>query len=333
MTQQANPTAPQQQAPNTPATFEQRMAAAIADVAPPETAADPAGTTQSPPAAPPGSAAAPVDAATKAREERAARLAALQDKGRAAVDAKARQTEADRIAREAEAAKQRVAELEARQAQLVDIAKLDEASFYELAKRANVNPQKLGEWIRESIANPERLAEHAATRAMDPKLSALEQKLQQQEQVIQQFLAQQAQQEQRTQEHAEQQRFFGFVSSSKEQAPLAHALLEKSGPEEFWKIADVAAKGLPPGAGASALLDAIEHFLDGDGRAYAQTLATIFGLAPAPSNAPAVTPKSAAAKATTNTVSNAVAQERASVVQEEELWKLPYEERLARAMR
>lgn len=336
MTQQANPTAPQQQAPATPASFDQRMAAAIAEVASPETAADPAATTQPTPAAAAGSTAAPADAATKAREERTARLAALHERGRSAVDAKARQAEADRVAQEAASSRQRVAELEARQAQLVDVAKLDEASFYDLAKRARVDPQKLGEWIRESIANPEKLAEHAVSRAVDPKLSALERKVQEQDQVIQQFLAQQRAQHERASEHAEQQRFFGFVGSSKDQAPLAHALLDKSGPEEFWKIADVAAKGLPPGAGAPALLDAIEHFLDSDGRAYAQTLATIYGLTTSPpgtSTAQASPPKPAAAKATPTTVSNSLAQERASVVQEEELWKLPYEERLARAMR
>lgn len=334
MTQQANPTAPQQAAPASPASFDQRLAAAIAEVATPDATAAESSTTAAPLGAPPApAAAAPADAAAKAREERAARLAALQEKSRSAVDAKARQAESDRISREADQAKRQVAELEARQAQLVDIAKLDEASFYDLAKRANVNPQKLGEWIRDSITNPEKLAEHAVSRAVDPKLSALERTVQEQNQVIQQFLAEQQAGAQRAHAQAEQQKFFGFVATSKDQAPLAHALLERSGPEDFWKIADVAAQGLPPGAGANALLDAIEHFLDSDGRAYAQTLATIYGLTPATSKAPASPPLTAAAKATPTTVSNSLAQERASVVQDEELWKLPFEERLARAAR
>lgn len=331
--------ATQQSAPQQPATgttpiattFEQRVEALheeLQNEASSQSAGEPGGSELPPPAVSPApSSAVSEDALTKAREERRARLEALKADERARVDERARKSAGDELARELEKERQARAELEKRTQQLVDISKLDEAEFFKLAQRANIPPQRLGEWIRESLANPETLATHAATRAMDPRLAEMQAKLDRQEQQLREFL--EAQQSERAQHQAQQAThgFLSFVSQSSDSAPLASQFLAKHGAEEFLKIAERAGASLPEGAGPHALLDTVENFLDGDGRTYAQQLAELYGLIP-PSNAQHSTtpPKSAAAKA--KTVSNADAQERASVVSESELAKLSFDERL-----
>lgn len=337
MTQQAD-TSTAQQTPAAPTTFEQRLAAVHDEIraeqpATSQAAADSAAADPAPPdaSAAVGSPAASEDAQTKARAERQARLDALKAQERDKVDAKAKLAEADRLARELEAERKTRAELEARAQSLVDVSKLDPAAFFDLAKRANVDPKTLGEWIKDAIANPERIATQAAAQAMDPKLSALQKQIEEQAKLIAQMNAEREQERMTVQQHHMTEQFIGFVGQCAEQSPLAAAMLAQNGREEFLKIADMVGQQLPRGAGPQALLDGIENFLDGDGRAYAQKLASMYGLVQAtPSNGTSTPPKTAAAKATTKTVSNSLAQERASVVAETEWARLPFEERLAR---
>lgn len=291
-----------------------------------ESVADPESTPPdaTPPAASP---AGSEDAQAKARAERLARLEALKAEERQRVDDRARKAQGDRLAKELEQERARASALEARAQQLIDISKLDEASFFQLAQKANIHPQKLGEWIRDSLTNPEILATKAARTALDPQLAEMQAKIERQEQAMQAMLQQQQQERAQAEARHMTQQFLGMVSQSAEHAPLSARFLEKHGANEFLKIAETAGAQLPAHAGPQAVLDAVESFLDGDARTYAQGLAELYGLTAGPSQVQQTPPpKSAAAKA--KTVSNANAQERASVVNDNAFARLSFDERL-----
>lgn len=332
----AQQTAPQQPAPaNTSSgqTFEQRLHAVHEEIQAEQTSSQSAGDSAGadseaapPPSAAPVQPTADSGDVEKARAERAARLEALKAESRARVDERARKSAQDRIAQELERERQQRAALEQRAASMVDVTKLDAAGLYELAKKANVSPQALGEWIREAMTNPESVATQAATRALDPKFAELQQKLERQEQALQDMMRQQMAERQRAEAHAMTSQFLGYVGKSAERAPLAAKFLERHGATEFLKVAENAGASLPEHAGPDAVLDAIESFLDGDAREYAQQLAELYGIVPPSKDKQLTPPKSAAAKA--KTVSNANAQERASVVQDDAFAKLSFEERV-----
>lgn len=270
--------------------------------------------------APPAAAAADSDAASRAAERRA-RLAAMQETLRKQVDSKRRQNEAHDYARNYEEAQRRAQELEAAAAKRIDPASLDEAGFFKLANQLNISPQRLGEWIRDATLNPEQAAAAAAKQALDPRIAAAEERAAKAEALVQEFIAEQ----QRAQAaHYEAQQRAAFVQSiAAEEAPHAAKFIASFGADEFLKIADSASRGLPDNAGRQALLDVIEENLE--------RLAQVFmPTSSAPSSngkqLPHVQP--AAAKATT--VSNSVAQERASVVEDDDWASLPFEVRLER---
>lgn len=260
------------------------------------------------------------DAAAKARAERRARLDALNASERARVDRKAKFAEQDRIARELEAERQRARDLEQRMASLVDVEQLDEAKFFEVARRSKVTPDRLAEWIRESTANPEMVAAHVAKRELDPKVAALEAKLAAQEARFAQYLEQQQRAQAMAEERAVEARFVEGITS--DAAPYSAKFIESFGAGEFLKVARSAGATLPEGAGSQALIDVIEEHLEQFARAYASAGEATPSKKPAPQ-------KAAAAKAT-NTVSNSLAQERASVVDEEDWSSLSFEDRVAR---
>lgn len=276
------------------------------------------------PVAPPSDASPAVsdDAAARA-QARKERLAALAAKERQHVDSRARLAEADRLQRELAAERQRAAELEKRATTYVDPTKLDEATFFSLAEKANIAPAKLGEWLREAMANPERVAASSARKAIDPELEAIRRENAEMRGQLQSFIKAQADAQAQAEEaHYERQ----LVSSIQPGvAPHAHTFLAKFGPEEFLKVARSAGRTLPEGVGAQALIDTIEEHLE--------QFASAFVPAQPVSKAPASpSPVRAAAKANT-TVSNAMAQQRASVVDEDDFADLSYDERLARLKR
>ncbi len=322
-TQQSAPTAPSeaQSSGNGVAvvrvpSLEERSNAAF-DITPPS---DPAGDPASP-AADSTAGSAGVDPAA-ARAERRAQYEKLRSEEAARVDAQARHREHDSL-------RQRLADAERRaeeQKGHVDPTKLDEAAFFDLATKLNVTPQKLGEWLRERITNPELAAAQAATRVVDPKLSAMQQRLDEQQRVIDDFLGSQATQRQQAEERHYTEQFHAFTRENASTSPYAARFLELHGPEQYAQIALGAASKVPEGAGAQAILDEVEERLT--------QLAQIYAPQGAPQQRAAPSyPHHAAAKAPT-TVSNTLAQTRASVVNEDEDWAaLPFEERSARLFR
>lgn len=275
-------------------------------------------------------AAEPADADTQ-RAERKARLEKLQAEERGRVDAKSRLAAGDVAKRERDEAIKRADAAEALAKARIDPSSLDEAGFFRLAQQLKIPPQKLGEFIRDSTLNPETIAARAAQAAVDPKIAAIEERQAKLDADVKAWREQQEGAAENAKVDAAKSEWFGYVKTNATAAPLSAKLLEQHGGDEFWAIANAAGASLSPGAGQQALLDAVEHYLDTEGRQRAVKLAELYGLTAggAPSKETQHSPsKSAAAKATT--VSNTNAQERASVVSDDDWAKLPFKERLAR---
>lgn len=276
---------------------------------------------------PPAPSAADSDAAKRAQERRE-RLEALKAQEREKVSRKDRDA---KVEAERETLRRQLAEVQARAEKLVDVEQLDELGLLGLAQRKGIGPDKLAEAINLAMTNPEHVAQRTAAQAakgiVDPVVSALTAKLATLEERLAKYDEQAKLAEQNAEAQRQAQAFAGMVQSAAATAPLSARLLETD-PEEFWQLADLAASRAPVN-GPEALLDALEEMLDSDTRAVAQKYATLYGFT-SPSNAPAATtpPRSAAAKATT--VSNAHAQQRASVVEEDDWSDLSFDERVAR---
>lgn len=228
------------------------------------------------------------------------------------------------------AAQQRAAERRA--ASMVDVSGLDEAAFFALAEQKGIDPNKLGTWIRDALTNPEKRAEAAALQAQkstyDPKLAALEARIAEQQARIDAFTAEQEKGRAAQEEERQTKAFLGFVAQSTERAPMAARLLQTD-PEEFIQMASIAAESVA-GMGPEALLDAVEELLDGPTRAVAQKYAALYGITSQPTAPSQPTTRGAAQP---NTVSNSLAQQRVSLVDEDDFAKLPIEERAARLIR
>lgn len=244
-------------------------------------------------------------------------------KERQHVDSRARLAEADRLQRELAVERQRAAELEKRATTYIDPSKLDAATFFQLAEQSKVPPAQLGEWLREAMANPERVAASSARKALDPELEAIRRENAEMRAELQTYIKQQSDARAQAEEaHYEHQ----LVSSIQpDVAPHAHTFLAKFGPEEFLKVARSAGRTLSEGAGAQALIDTIEEHLE--------QFASAFLPAQPVSKAPASPSQVRAAAKANTTVSNAMAQQRASVVDEDDFADLSYDERLARLKR
>lgn len=307
--------------------LEERSAAAFGIDTPSEPAAD---TANGKPPAPPGTPAASTadsegvtDPNAAARAARRAQFEKLAAEERARVDAQARRREHDDIRRRLEEAERKAAEAEGR----IDPTKLSPDELLDLFDKGQVDANKLGQRIRERMTNPEVLAAQAAAKAVDPKVTALEQKIAAQEKVIEDFIAQQAKQQQAAEEAHYLSQFQAFTRENAATAPHSAKFLEVYGPEEFAAVTLGAAAKVPQGSGAQAILDELEDKLALLAKVYAPTTG-----APQQRQAPP-SPNPAAAKAPT-TVSNTLAQTRASVVDEDADWaSLPFEERSARLFR
>lgn len=326
MTQQASaPAAPASPGPSDNGTgvtvgpsLEERSAAAFGLSDP----AAEAGTPALPDASTAGSV--DLDAAATARAERRAKLDQLRNEERGRVDAMAAIRERDEL-------RAKLATLEAsskESAGRVDPRKLTKAEFFALAEQnPDLTPHELGEWLRERMANPELAAANAAQRAVDPKLSALEQKLADQQKVIDSFLQSQESAKEEAAEAAAARELFAFTTDNAATSPYSARFLAKHGEGEFLKLAQRAVQDVPPGAGAQAILDEIEENLAQLGHIYTADPAT-------PQRRQAPPQSQYVAAQTPTTVSNTLAQGRSSVVDEDESWAaLPFEERSARLFR
>jgi hypothetical protein len=328
MTQQATAPAAAPTAPAEPGSgvtivpsLEDRSRAAFDGL---ETAGD-ATATAPPDGSSPAASSPSEDAEAKARTERRAALAAATAKERERVDVMSARREAEQL-------RAKLAEYEARPKEAPAPAIDGPESFFamaqQLAASGKLTPQQLGEWIREQTANPELAAASAATKLVDPKLSALEKRIADQQKVIDEFMQrQQHQAEQAEEQHAANQ-FFRFTTENAGSAPKCAAFLNNFGPQEFYKLALKASESVPASAGPQAVLDEIEENLVRFGAIYgAQPGAPVNQRTPAPT-----TPQNHAPAKAPTTISNTLAQTRATVVDEDaEFASLPFEERSRRA--
>lgn len=316
---------PQQAAPAAPAapteangsgivqSFEDRAAAAFGD--------DTGDTT-----ATPGGQAAPAsldENATK-RAERRKELDTVLAREAQRVDAHSQRRANEDAMRRAQAAERERDDLRQQLTGRIDPKSFAEpATFFELAQQHIKDPKALGAWLQKQANNPEIIAAEHAQRVIDPKLSALEQQNQALARQIEQ-LTNGINTDRATQQAlARGDSMTTFTTANAAQAPYSARFLAKHGATEFLKLANSAYAGDVPGW-EQHTLDTVEDQLS--------QLAEIYATPGAPPAKPSMTPQPnpGAAKPMT-TVSNTLAQGRASVVDEETDWAaLPYEERSRR---
>ncbi len=279
----------------------------------------------------PADPAAPIvpapDNLAQARADRRVALEKMKAEERGRVDAMAAIRERDQLRSELAAEREKSKAYERH----VDPSKLSKEQFFALAeKNPDLSPRELGEWLRERMADPEAAATQAATRAIDPKLSALEKKLAEQAAVIDNFMSAQQRARDEAVERQAAHEFFAFTKQNAAVAPYSARFLEQHGPDEFYKVAQSAVRNVPPHGGAQAVLDEIEEQLTALSRIYQTTPQT--GVPQRRQASP--TPQAHAAAQAPTHVSNSLAQQRSSVVDEDSDWaSLPFEERSARLFR
>lgn len=317
--QQSTPTTPNDAGGESQPSYEDRVASVFGDATDTSAAESTTPTGQTTPAN--------VDVAA----ERRARLAALTAKERESVAAQTRHRESEDIRRRLADAERRAKEAEERASRGVDPSKLDEEGWLSLGERLEIPPDKIAGWIRERMTNPEavarRVAAGAAASALDPKLAPVTEEVKALRAKLDAFEAAQQKQTEEAEERAALGEFVQFTQANMTTAPLSANVLANAGIDEFYKLARSAAARVPEGAGPQAILDQIEEDL------YGVVTATAPKSAASTQQRQAPTPNPAAAKAHT-TVSNTLAQGRASVVNDETDWaSLSFEERSARLFR
>lgn len=301
--------APSEQAPQTTTipSLDERSAAVFGEMTPAD-ASNEAPAEATPPTA------------DQAALDRRARLKALQDRERETVDAKNRRREAEEYRGRLAEAERRLKAAEEMAQKRIDVETLDVDGLLGLLERGKVEPAKIAERIRELTANPEIAAAQAARKTIDPEIASLRATVAAQQEALNKFIAQQQTQAEAAQEAAATRELVAFTQENAATSPIAARFLSAYGQDEFYKLALGAAGRVPPGAGWQAVLDDIEENLS--------TLAPIYQPAQQAKQTPPSHP--AAAKAPT-TVSNTLAQGRASVVDEDADWaSLSFEERSAR---
>jgi hypothetical protein len=331
---EASPSPPQQS--GTPDTgngslssFEQRSAdvfGSLTNDAP--VASDPAaeGVSSSTAPASPSTAGSDDEKRAAERAERRQRYNQLMAEERARVDAQARHRQSAEALRRAERIERENEELRRQTASRIDPSKLDEQGFFDLAEQLNVAPQKLGQWLQQRAMNPELIAAQAAAKQVDPKLQTLERQNQELRERLDRFEAQQRETHERAEAHEKAVGLLTFTENAAAQAPYTAAFLRNYGPEEFITLANSAYARVPKVPGwEQAVVDEIEDHLSSLAKIYSPASGN-----PQQRQAPPSI-NHAAAKAPT-TVSNTLAQGRASVVDEAQDWaSLSFEERSRRA--
>lgn len=309
--------------------YEQRAADVFGDSSN-EAGGDAGGQTS--PGDPNATPSAPTDEVAARRAQRQKDLKAAQAEMRQSVDSRQRFRQAEEGARRAQALERERDAIAQQLASRIDPASLDEAGFFALAERLHIEPKKLGQWLTQRQTHPEVIASQYAQREIDPKIQALEAKLAERDARLEQLEQHNLTTQQTQEAYGRGEAMINFTQGAAAQAPHSARFLEVHGADEFLKIANEAFGGVPKGHGwEQHVLDQIEEQLT--------SLAKIFA-PPAPTGqqhqqrqAPPIPHRGAAQPMTT--VSNTLAQGRASVVADEEAdWAaLPYEERAARLFR
>jgi len=267
------------------------------------------------PPAPVGEVAAEAPAPDALSEARAARRAALlqaKEQERQQVDSKTAIKERDEL-------RKRLAQVEDQNkaySAYIDPTKLTKEQFFSLAeKNPELTAQELGEWLRERMANPDQAAARAAKAAVDPEVAALKKQLADQQAALDEFKQHHQAEKAHVEEQHYAQQLHAFVNENASTAPLTARFVAAKGIEGLYDAALSVAQRLPAGAGPQAILDELEESLIAGQRDYA----SIYGNPVTTQQRPqANTPpqNQAAAKAPMH-VSNTLAQQRSSVVDEQ----------------
>lgn len=332
-----NPTAAQVQAPSTRTSVDDRASALIAQLegeSPSEPAAEVDAAEQPPSAlstdgevassaADSGSAPSPEEqAATQRRQERLARIAAAMEKERLEDQQRAQH----RQRRQAE--KETTGELEKLRARLKELEPLndvfkDEESFLGAAETRGYSAEKMINYWRKRMTDPQAVAAAQTAHAEKRMLEEIEKVRQENAKLREEILAkEEAAKAEREGVHRATQ-FVHQASSLTDSHPLTADFLAENGPQVLIAFAnEYIAPSLPESYGLDQLHDRLEQFLDRVGRRPRQLAA----MTP-PANGTSQPPKKNGAEKPVTTLSNAATAERGQVTEEIPLSRMPLEER------
>lgn len=255
------------------------------------------------------------DAAAKARAERLARIEQVRAKERAK----------DERRQESKRAKAEAGEVEKLRARLAEVEPLEqvfssEEALLEMAEKRGMSAEKLVAWMRQRLTDPQAVAAQKAKSEADKvreEMAALKRQLEEEKAAAQK-------EAEAAKAHSESiQRAQTFVQqvATSTAHPLTSAFLKKHGPQGLVAFANhFLTPLLPEHYEISEMHDHFEQFLDEVGVNLAPT---------APAATSPSTKNSGAAKPVT-TLSNAMASERATAVEEIPLHKLSRDERARR---
>lgn len=218
--------------------------------------------------------------------------------------------EKERIkALEAELAKERRARehYELRQRDLVDLKQIGPMGIIALAEKAGLSPQDVVDQLREATLSPETAEAKKVSHAFKQELEKLEEKLAALEQAREEDRRRAEYVEAYQTELSYQDEFTDMVSE--DAAPYSARFIEHIGRDQYLEVAAEVARALPEGCGLAKVLEVTEKELAKFARVYGASQAT---------------PKRVQAP---RQVTNRSASARGSVMTEDDLAKLSYEER------
>ena len=273
-----------------------------------------------PAAAAPPTPSTPDQQAAERKARRDAALAELKAKTRAGVDAKADRHRSQELERQLQQERQA-------RAGLVDPRQLTPLQILELGQLAGHTPAAIAEALKQAKENPEYAATNAARKAVDPELAELRQRNSALESKVETFLQQQEHARVAQAEEAAHTQIASFASANAATSPYAASFLKAYGPDQFRKIVEHVLPDVV-GGGEQGVLDAVEDLLV---ERHKQIGAWNPTAAAAPQRSQANPPRlSGTATQAPTHVTNSLAQQRSSVVDEEAaLEAMPYEERSA----
>lgn len=293
--------------PSPSMSYEERVNAAFGDGAGPVDGAEA-----------PAVETAPSDAERAKRiEENRAKLASFKEAERRRVDEHTLKQENERLRAQLAAG--------TKPDNRIDPSTLNEEQFFSLAEQLKIPGEKLRDWLKLNAERPELAT---IRKEVDPKITTLEEQNRKLQERLDALEGNLSSAERQAEESKAANEMFAFTRTNAATSPLAARFLDEHGSDEFYTLAISASANVPPGSGPQAILDEIEDRLTQLGRIYSPKAGS-----PQRQLANQTRPNPAAAKAPTH-VTNTLASQRSSVVDEETAWaQLPFEERSARLFR
>ncbi len=263
------------------------------------------------------------NAQEKARAERNRRIAEIQAREETARQKRAQEAKGRESSGELEKLRKRLADLEP-----LESVFASEEALLEAAEKKGMSPEKLAQWMRTKLSDPQAVARREAQtfeQRIEAKFEAERAKLQADRDA---FEATQREHTAAAQGQARARQFIGDASSKAETHPLTAQFLSARGEQHLVALASaVIVPYLPEDYDIENLHDHLEQYLE---------YVSVGGhqaAAPAPSSGHTPPPKTNGAAKPVTTLSNDLGSRRESVAEEVPAHRIPRSERIARVKR